>query len=81
MRWTTSWQWMWQFWWDKLPKCHKLLKIIQGKKKNQSNTISIKDIKFVIMNFLHGKLQIVHEGILSNLSEILSAFEIEEILV
>lgn len=33
------------------------------------------------MNFLHGKLQIVHEGILSNLSEILSAFEIEEILL
>ena len=32
------------------------------------------DIKFVIMNFLHGKLQIVHEGILSNLSEIVSFF-------
>lgn len=44
------------------------------KKKNQSSTISIKEIKFVIINFLHRKLQIVPEGILRNMSEILSAF-------
>ena len=43
-------------------------------KKNQSSTISIKEIKFVIINFLHRKLQIVPEGILRNMSEILSAF-------
>lgn len=46
---------------DKLLKYHNILKIIQ-EENNCNSPISVKKIKFVVKNFLQGKLQIVSWG-------------------